>query len=71
MRRRGRFEAREVVMVARGGGGGRSLGFSPMASFGGEAAEMDTRQRSTDAVCGALMGDGSRLEEERLELGWV
>jgi hypothetical protein len=47
------------------------LGFSPMASFGGEAAEMDTRQRSTDAVCGALMGDGSRLEEERLELGWV
>jgi hypothetical protein len=34
----------------------RSSGFSPMASLGDEATEMDTRQRSIEAAGGAPMG---------------
>jgi hypothetical protein len=34
----------------------RQLGFSPTTSLGGEAGEMATRRRSTEAVGGAMMG---------------
>jgi hypothetical protein len=46
-------------------------GFSPMAPLEGVAAEMATRQCSTEVTGGAPMGDGSGHEEKRLEPGWV
>jgi hypothetical protein len=42
-----------------------------MAPLGGVAAEMATRQCSTEVTGGAPMGDGSGHEEKRLEPGWV
>jgi hypothetical protein len=53
----GHFKTREVIEIARREEeGGRSLlGFSRMASIGGEAMEMATRRHSTEVVGGAPM----------------
>jgi hypothetical protein len=49
----------------------RSSGFSPVTPLGGRAVKMTTRRCSTESTNDALMGRWFRVEEERLELGWV
>jgi hypothetical protein len=67
MGRCSRSGARVVVVVAQRERERRSSGFSPMAPLGGGAAEMITRQRSTEAASGAPMGRWFRVR--RGEIG--
>jgi hypothetical protein len=73
---RGRFRAREVVMVARRERASerererrRSSGFSSMMPLGGGVAQMATRRCSTEAVGGAPMGRWFRAEGEEIGAG--
>jgi hypothetical protein len=47
----------------------RSLGFLPMTSLGGEAVEMATRWRSTEAVGGAPIGRWFRVQGGEIGAG--
>jgi hypothetical protein len=69
MGRCSRFEAREVIVIARRERERRSLGFSPMSPLGGGAMKMTSRRHSTEATSGTPMGRWFWARKGEIEAG--